>query len=127
MKQIAKFLAVGGTAFLIDYGVMLILTEMFGIHYMVSNILSFSLSVLYNYVLSVYWVFSSQRKEGHPFILFVLLSVTGAFLNSCIMWGLVEKIQIRYQWAKIGATGVVMIFNFITRKWLLEEKTDFSV
>ena len=57
MKQIAKFLVVGGTAFLIDYGVMLALVEGLGIHYMISNILSFSLSVLYNYVLSVYWVF----------------------------------------------------------------------
>lgn len=120
MKQIAKFLVVGGTAFLIDYGVMLALVEGLGIHYMISSILSFSLSVLYNYLLSVYWVFSPRKKERCASILFVLLSVAGAFLNSYIMWGLVEMIHMEYQWAKIWATGIVMVFNFITRKWLLE-------
>lgn len=122
MKQIAKFLVVGGTAFLIDYGVMLALVEGVGIHYMISNILSFSLSVLYNYVLSVYWVFSPRKKERCASILFVILSIAGAFLNSYIMWELVEVIHMGYQWAKILATGIVMVFNFITRKWLFEGK-----
>lgn len=122
MNQFIKFLVVGGTSFLIDYGVMIVLTEKLGIHYMISSILSFLFSVVYNYVLSIYWVFAVQKKDCYATFLFVLLSIVGVFLNSYIMWGLVKKAFMDYQWAKIWATGIVMIFNFITRKWLLESR-----
>ena len=47
--QIVKFGVVGGSAFLIDYGVMIALTELVGIHYLISSGISFAVSVIYNY------------------------------------------------------------------------------
>ena len=40
-KQIMKFGFVGGTAFLIDYLVMIFLTEVFSINYLISSVIYF--------------------------------------------------------------------------------------
>ena len=122
--QIFKFGIVGGTAFLIDYGVMIALTELCGINYLFSSGISFAISVIYNYILSVRWVFDvddngNKRKE---FIIFIFLSLIGLGINQLLMWIFVSSFQIFYMLAKIFVTAIVMIYNFITRKIFLEAR-----
>lgn len=121
-KQIIKFGFVGGSAFLIDYGVLFVLTEFFGIYYLVSSTISFALSVIYNYILSVKWVFDvkGSRSKGQEFIVFLVLSIIGLGINQIVMWITVEKLHIYYMISKIGATAIVMVYNFVTRKLFLE-------
>ena len=59
-SQIIKFGFVGGTAFVIDAGLLFLLTEFCGIHYLISGMISFTASVIYNYILSVKWVFDAK-------------------------------------------------------------------
>lgn len=122
LEQIIKFGFVGGSAFLIDYGILFVLTEFFGIHYLVSSTISFALSVMYNYILSIKWVFDVKggRSKGQEFLVFLVLSIIGLGINQIIMWVTVEKLHIYYMISKIGATVVVMIYNFATRKLFLE-------
>lgn len=124
IKQILKFGIVGGTAFIIDYSILYILTEFAGLNYLISAAISFSCSVIYNYILSIKWVFDTKKtmNKFHEFLLFIVLSVVGLLINEFIMWILVEKIFIYYMLAKIIATAIVMIYNFITRKLLIEKK-----
>ena len=120
LKQIIKFGFVGGTAFFIDAGILLLLTKL-GINYLIANILSFSVSVIYNYILSMRFVFNV--KETNPqknFFQFIILSIIGLGINELIMKICVGKLLISVLIAKIIATIIVMIYNFITRKILLE-------
>ena len=54
IKQIMKFGVVGGSAFVIDYGIMIFLTEVFHINYLISSGISFAVSVIFNYVHSIF-------------------------------------------------------------------------
>lgn len=122
--QLMRFAIVGGSAFLIDYGVMIFLTELFRMDYLISSGISFTVSVIYNYILSVKWVFDVGESENKrkEFVLFLFMSIIGLGLNQLLMWMLVEKIKIYYMIAKIMVTVLVMVYNFITRKLFLEKK-----
>ncbi len=121
LKQIIKFGFVGGTAFFIDAGILLLLTKL-GINYLIANILSFSVSVIYNYILSMKFVFNVKETNSQKnFFQFIILSIIGLGINELIMKICVEKLLISVLIAKIIATIIVMIYNFITRKILLEK------
>ncbi|MFP3156355.1 GtrA family protein [Lachnospiraceae bacterium ZAX-1] len=124
IKQIIKFGIVGGLSTAIDLVLLFVFTEFFGIYYLWSAAMSFSISLIFNYICSMHFVF--QRKEdahkGKEFLLFFILSVCGLGINQLLLWILVEQFTIHYMLSKILATGVVMVWSFVTRKIFLEKK-----
>ena len=143
--QILKFGFVGIICFLIDYviglAVLNIILKTGGDGYfkmgsMVASATGFTVSVIINYILSFKFVF--KRKEDldrrAEFAAFVILCIIGMGLNQLIIWicvgpvyGNVEFIKelsknLVYTGAKIIATAVVMVYNFITRKIFLEKR-----
>lgn len=122
LRQIIRFAVTGGSAFVIDYGLMLFLTEKMKMAYMLSNIFSFSISVIYNYVLSTKWVFDvkNQRSSAMEFSVFLFLSIIGLGINEIILITAVEILGMHYTVGKIVAAGIVMIYNFVSRKMILE-------
>ena len=96
IAQVLKFGVVGGTAFLIDYSIMIALTEFFGINYLISSGISFVVSVIYNYILSVHWVFDVDKNgnKKKEFVVFILLSVIGLGLNQLLMWIFVSAVSL---------------------------------
>ena len=117
-----KFGVVGVIAFAIDYGLLALLTEAFGVNYLVSATVSFTVSVVFNYVASMRYVF--RHKEGmsrrREFIIFVVLSMIGLVLNDGIVLALNAGLGLEANIAKICATALVMVYNFVTRKIFLE-------
>ena len=123
IEQIMKFGVVGFICFGIDYGLMILLTEAAGISYLVSSGLSFSISVIVNYTLSLKFVFETNQENNKivEFLVFIILSVIGLGINQVLMWVCVDKFHIFYMISKVGVTGVVMVYNFDTRKLILEK------
>lgn len=121
--QLIKFGVVGVVATVIDFAVLTVLTEFFGVHYLTSAAVGFIVSTLFNYLASMRYVFNSRfgadekRKE---LLIFVLLSVIGLGLNQFFMWLSVEVVQLFYVIAKIFATALVMGWNFVSRKIWIE-------
>lgn len=123
IKQLLKFGVVGVISFVIDYLVLFICTEFLGIYYLISSLISFSVSTVFNYIASVRWVFdvNQERRRRKNFVLFIVFSIVGLGLNQLIMWFGVDVLHIYYMLVKIGATAIVMVFNFVTRKMFLEK------
>ncbi len=122
VKQILKFGVVGGGAFLIDYSILYVLTEFVGIHYLISSVISFIISLIFNYILSIYWVFDVTKKQtAKEIIIFVILSVIGLGINQIVMYVGSDLLQIYYMITKLVATFIVMVWNFVTRKIFIEK------
>lgn len=124
LAQFMKFGIVGVIAFVIDYGFMVLLTEVFNVSYLISTTVSFIISVVFNYFASMRFVFKrkddmSRRRE---FIIFIVLSVIGLAINDVFMWLMVDFLYIDYRISKIVVTFIVAVWNFVTRKIFLEAK-----
>ena len=124
IEQMIKFGFVGFLCFFIDWGIMVFLTEVFGINPLISSTISFTVSVTVNYILSVTFVFETDKNanKGSQFVIFVLLSIVGLGVNELCMWLGTDLLGIHYMITKVGATAVVMVYNFITRKIFIEKK-----
>lgn len=122
LEQIVKFGIVGVIAFEIDFGVMAFLAEIIRLSPVLSATVSFTLSVVFNYLASMRYVFSrraglSRRRE---FAVFVALSALGLLINDALMWAGTAALALDYRLVKVVATAAVMVWNFATRKAFLE-------
>ena len=124
IEQMIKFGFVGFLCFFIDWAIMVFLTEVFGTNPLISSTISFTVSVTVNYILSVTFVFETDKNanKGSQFVIFVLLSIVGLGVNELCMWLGTDLLGIHYMITKVGATAVVMVYNFITRKIFIEKK-----
>lgn len=144
MDQIIKFGIVGVICFFIDYliglvSMKLLLNAMgdgfFAAASTIGSILGFIVSVIANYILSFMFVF--KRKENmdrkKEFVIFVILSLIGLLINALIIWFFTGPVYNNTVWiqafgyslvytgAKVIATAIVMVYNFVTRKIFLED------
>ena len=124
IEQFLKFGVVGTIAFLIDYGVLMLLSQVIGMDPVISASISFVVSVVFNYVASMHYVFTrrddiSRRRE---FTIFVILSAIGLVINEIIMVigvNVLGDSALMVTITKLVATAIVMVWNFVSRKkWL---------
>ena len=120
--QIFKFGIVGGIAVVIDYVSVIVCKEVFHLNTLLAAAIAFTISIIYNYIASVKWVFdvNKEKDEKTNFIIFIVLSIVGLIITEIIMWFGTDVLKISYLIIKIVATAIVMVFNFITRKMFLE-------
>lgn len=137
IEQILKFGVVGFLCFLIDFGITTGLTNVFGVHYLISKFLGFVISAIVNYILSIKFVFTQKKEmdKKKEFTVFLILSAFGLLINEAVMYACLDGAYVHSELlqAKISrelmvsvssiiATGIVMVYNFISRKLFLERK-----
>lgn len=156
IEQIMKFAVVGGLSFVIDFIIYTIVVKVVPgqYSYILGGILGFSISLIFNYLASMAFVF--ERKENadrkQEFFIFLVLSLIGLVLNTVLLWFYVDILNGKVAWiyrihesiygwlisinvtffktisefieimAKVFATALVMVYNFISRKMTLEKK-----
>lgn len=123
LLQFCRFGIVGIVCLAVDCGVLVLLTECTRIGYFFSSAISFTLSVILNYILSMRFVFKGKENANKlvELLIFVVLSLIGLGFNQLILWIAVESWKLYYMVAKILSTWMVTIYNFISRKIFLEQ------
>ncbi|MBG9989379.1 GtrA family protein [Aerococcaceae bacterium DSM 111176] len=122
-QQLMNFALVGVIATLIDYLVFSLLFNGLQINYLIATVVAFITSTVFNYWASMRYVFSSRFEDNEKmreFLIFVGLSITGLILTTVLMKITVDYLLIHPNIAKILVTGIVMVFNFVTRKLFIE-------
>jgi len=119
--QMFRYLFVGGAAFIVDFISLFILTEFFGIYYLISAAIAFILGLIANYFLSIGWVFNKRKlKNRHiEFGVFALIGIVGLGLNEIFIWFFTQDLQIYYLISKIFASVIILFWNFFARKFVL--------
>lgn len=143
--EILRFGIVGAAATVVDWGLFWLLDNCTPLEHVITdkswyllliNTVCFTVSVIFNYVLSRLWVFhvAKARNPMREFILFIITSLIGLGINSlilliCVQWlfpgvGLIAALPEGVQniLGKIIATFIVMVWNYLARKlWVFRE------
>ena len=108
-------------SFALDFGLLVLLTEVFDLHYLLSNGIGFMAGTTLNYLLCIFWVFSRRSiKNRHlEYWLYIVFGATGVGLNELFIWIFTEKIGVYYLYSKIIAGSTVFFYNFFIRKFIL--------
>jgi putative flippase GtrA len=120
--QFTRFLIVGLISFSVDYGVFVLLLNVFGVQYVLASTVSFSLSLVLNYVLTLKFVFEAKpgRNLVKEFLIYLGLNIIALGLNQLILVVTVSAFGASPLIGKLIATAVVLVYNFISRKLLIE-------
>ncbi len=124
IAQIFKFIIVGGIATLLDWFIYFVFCHFVHLNPLISNIIAFGISVIYNYWASCKYVFNVTNKDSKTkqLIVFIILSAIGLGITEAFIFIFNTKLGWNYMLVKVLATIIVMIFNFVTRKIYLEKK-----
>lgn len=124
--QMFRYLFVGGTAFGVDFFFLYFFSDICGIYYLISGVLSFIISVLVNYIMSTKWVFNQDNIDNKvfEFNLFLAISTVGLIFTEILLWLFTDFIGLYYLLSKIIAAIIVLFWNFLARRVMFYGK-DF--
>jgi putative flippase GtrA len=122
--QFLRYFVTGGLAFIVDFGFFSLALYYFDIHYLIANLIGLMAGNVVNYLLSLGWVFSAEKRkmEKHRMLeitVFVVISLIGVGLNEVLMLFMVGKLSLNEMFSKVVAAGVVLVYNFLARKFIL--------
>jgi putative flippase GtrA len=127
--EFVRYAFVGGAAFLVDYGLFWLSKEFvfnaFGdIGVYLATALGFISGLMFNYILSIVFVFKSAREQNKGksvggFMLFATIGVVGLLMSEGGMMLFYGAIGIHYLIAKVLVSGIVLIWNYAARKLLI--------
>ena len=124
--QLFRYIFVGGTAFVVDFFFLYFFSDICGIYYLISAVLSFIISVLVNYVMSTKWVFNQDNIENKvlEFNLFILISTIGLVFTEILLYFFTDIVGLYYLISKIISAIIVLFWNFLARRVMFYGK-DF--
>lgn len=123
LVQVFRYGIVVAVAFPIDFGLLYVFTEHFHINYLLSTILSFTISMLVNFALSIAWVFKARTKRAlwKEITAFAIIGFVGLGLTALIVWLLTSVFGVYYLVSKLIAVCFVFFWSFGARRLMFEK------
>ena len=124
ITQVIMFGIAGGTTSIIDWGVLAICVRFLNMDPILGNVFAFIISVTYNYWANAKFVFKFDNSKGKArvFIIFVALAFVGFLINQATMYVGNKMLSYDPLIVKVAGIALAAIFNFFSRKLLLEQK-----
>lgn len=121
IKKFISYFFVGGIAALVEWGTFAIFNSFS--NYLIATIIAFVIATAVNYILGKLWTFKNYEKSKKDVFAVFFVSGIGLLLNMLFMYLLVDVIKLNYEMiAKIISTGLVFIWNYISRRIFIYKK-----
>ncbi|KXB03763.1 hypothetical protein AKJ35_00400 [candidate division MSBL1 archaeon SCGC-AAA833F18] len=117
-KRFLKFCMVGLSGVGVNLGLLWILTDHFGIYYLVSAVFSVETSILTNFTLNELWTFSDRvtNRSTRPLLgrltKFNLISAGGLVINITILWAFTEFLGFYYLISALFGIAGATLWNY---------------
>ena len=118
LLRFLKFAVVGVSGTCSDFGLTWLLKEKAHLYKFIANAIGFVVAATSNYILNRVWTWQSLSPDiASEYLKFFCVSLLGLGLNTLILDLLHSKIHWNFYLSKVGATGVVMLWNFFANNF----------
>ena len=120
-------------SYLINLLIIWIMTDVLGVHYLLSSIVGYASIVISSYIFSVTWIFTERKiaSKGKEFVAFTLITVFAILMNLLSMWFFTDYLGWYYIISNITTNFLATIWGYVPKKIFLfsskKEKVEFEV
>ncbi len=132
LQHFLKFGVVGVTAYLVDYFLLLVLSQRLNWNSVFSAAISYSVSTVYNYILSMKFIYTSRDElsKKREFSIFFGLAAIGLVINEILIAAGVALFgdgPRALTVLKLTSALIVAVWNFFSReRWLDADRPNLS-
>ena len=121
--KLIRFSIVGVGNTLVNWSIFIIL-NVFGVYYIISNIIAYIIATINSYIWNSLWVFKyGQGLNINTSVKFFILNLVGLTVNTTIMYILVDILNFNKFIALVIASVLVVMMNYtINKLWVFKEK-----
>ncbi|MGM5485384.1 MAG: glycosyltransferase [Nanobdellota archaeon] len=120
-RKFIKFALVGASGTLVNFGLLIGLTELAGLYYLLSSVIAVEASIISNFLLNNFWTWRSGKHRNRFMVRlfrFNLVSLIALLLNVSVLFFLTEYLSMWYVLANVFGILAGMIVNFtINDRW----------
>lgn len=122
-EEIINYLIVGGMTTLVSICIYALFTKCFHVNYMIANVISWIISVLFAYITNRIFVFKSKSEnivlEIYQFFKYRIFSF---IIEILLMYIFVELINIDDMISKVIVQVIVIVLNYVFSKLFVFKK-----
>ncbi|MEN9405464.1 MAG: hypothetical protein RLY47_423 [Candidatus Parcubacteria bacterium] len=109
-----RFLISGGTGFLVQVGLLYVLTEWFYLWYVLSGTLAFLFSQTTSFILQKLWTFKdfTRVRVHHQAVMFLCVGVLGIILNAALLYLFVDLLHVHYLFSQALSSALLAFLSF---------------
>ena len=127
-KEIINYLIFGGLTTLVQIGTYAIFTKICNIDYLISNVLSWIIAVLFAFITNKLFVFESKSKDkklvSKEITNFFFFRIVSLGIEMVIMYTFVDLLSINDLITKVIAQVIVILSNYIFSKVFVFKKNN---
>lgn len=119
--QFMRYAISGGIAAMAGFLTIFFLTEVVGLWYLASSFSAFVVTMVIVFCLQKFWTFKNSRLDVLPkqAVLSVIVAVMNLFINSGLMYLLVDFLYLNYLLAQLCVYAFFAIFDFFIYKAII--------
>lgn len=124
--HILRYLMSGAAAAASNLAVLFILVHFGRMYYLSASIVAFIASVAVSFTLQKFWTFQDRFTHDmrEQFVRYSAVVLMNLFLNTALMYFLVDKAGLWYLFAQVLTTGTVAIVGYIGyKRFVFRERT----
>ena len=129
VKLGTRFLFSGGTAFIVNLGLLYFLVDVLGWWYLGASLASFSVAIIVSFIMQKFWTFRDGVLQRTPaqFGFFALIAIFNSGLNVWLMYVFVDWTGIHYLLAQVFSSGLIAGWSFFAYfRFVFNKSAEFS-
>jgi putative flippase GtrA len=119
-------------SYLINLVIIWLMTDIFGVHYLLSSIAGYASIVITSYIFSVTWIFTERKiaSRKKEFVAFTLITIFAILMNLVSMWFFTDQLGWHYIISNITTNFLATLWGYIPKKIFLfseKKRTHYEV